>query len=72
MPALLAGLAIADLPEFIVGDAIAAGEVEVILKGWKQTEGAVHLVTPPGAPRPARVEALIDFLAKHLGRGKRK
>ena len=52
MPALLAGLAIADLPEFIVGDAIASGDVEVILKGWKQTEGAVHLVTPPGAPRP--------------------
>src|SRR6185312_73554 len=33
MPALLAGLGIADLPDFIVGDAIASGEVEVILKG---------------------------------------
>jgi DNA-binding transcriptional LysR family regulator len=66
MPALLAGLAIADLPEFIVADAIASGEVEVILKGWKQTEGAVHLVTPPGAPRPARVAALTDFLVKHF------
>src|SRR6516165_5729880 len=41
MPALIAGLGIADLPEFIVGDAIASGEVEVILKGWKQPEGAV-------------------------------
>jgi DNA-binding transcriptional LysR family regulator len=29
MPALLAGLGIADLPDFIVGDAIASGEVEV-------------------------------------------
>src|ERR1700742_1465038 len=66
MPALLAGLGIADLPEFIVGDAIASGEVEVILKDWKQTEGAVHLVTPPGGPRPARVEALGDFLAAKL------
>ena len=63
MPALLAGLGIADLPDFIVGDAIASGEVEVILKGWKQSEGAVHLLTPPGGPRPARVEALADFLA---------
>ena len=71
MPALLAGLGIADLPDFIVGDAIASGEVEVILKGWKQTEGAVHLVTPPGGPRPARVEALADFLAKHFAKGKR-
>src|SRR6059058_384341 len=68
MPALLAGLGITDLPEFIVGDAIASGEVEVILKGWKQAEGAVHLVTPPGGPRPARVEALAEFLAKRLGK----
>src|ERR1700728_3047327 len=66
MPALLAGVGIADLPDFLVGDAIASGEVEVILKGWKQTEGAVHLLTPPGGPRPARVEALADFLAKHF------
>src|SRR3954447_22871271 len=68
MPALLAGLGIADLPDFIVGDAIASGDVEAILKGWKQTEGAVHFVTPPGGPRPARVEVLAEFLAKQLGK----
>ena len=72
MPALLAGLGIADVPEFIVGDAIASGEVEVILKDWKQTEGAVHLVMPPGGPRPARVEVLADFLAKHFAKGKKR
>jgi DNA-binding transcriptional LysR family regulator len=72
MPALLAGLGIADLPDFIVGDAIASGEVEVILKGWKQTEGSVHLVTPPGGPRPARVEVLADFLTKHFAKGKKR
>jgi DNA-binding transcriptional LysR family regulator len=70
LPALIAGLGIADLPDFIVGDAIASGEVEVILKDWKQTEGSVHLLTPPGGPRPARVEALADFLAKHFTKGK--
>jgi DNA-binding transcriptional LysR family regulator len=72
LPALLAGLGIADLPDFIVGDAIASGEVEVILKDWKQREGAVHLVTPPGGPRPARVEALADFLTKQFAKGKKK
>jgi DNA-binding transcriptional LysR family regulator len=72
MPALLAGLGIADLPDFIVGDAIASGEVEVILKGWKQIEGAVHLVTPPGGPRPARVEVLADFLAKHFMKARKR
>src|SRR4030081_4123572 len=72
MPALLAGLGLADLPGFIVGDAIASGEVEVILKGWKQTEGSVHLVMPPGGPRPARVEVLADFLTKHFTKGKKR
>jgi DNA-binding transcriptional LysR family regulator len=71
LPAVLAGLGIADLPEFIVGDAIAAGKVEVILKGWKQPEGAVHLVTPPGGPRPARVEVLADFLIRQFAKGKK-
>ncbi len=72
LPALVAGLGIADLPDFIIGDAIASGEVEVILKGWKQTEGAVHLVMPPGGPRPARVEVLAEFLATHFARGKKR
>jgi DNA-binding transcriptional LysR family regulator len=74
MPALIAGLGIADLPDFIVGAAIASGKVEVILKDWKQPEGAVHLVTPPGGPRPARVEVLADFLTTHFAKvkGRRK
>src|SRR3981189_98753 len=70
MPALLALLGTADLPDFIVGDAIASGAVEVILKGWHQTEGSVHLVMPPGGPRPARVEVLADFLAQRLAKGR--
>jgi DNA-binding transcriptional LysR family regulator len=72
MPALIAGLGIADLPDFIVGEAIASGEVEVILKGWKQPEAAVHLVTPPGGPRPARVEVLAEFLTKHFSKAKKR
>ena len=70
LPALLAGLGIADLPGFIVGEAIASGKVEVILEGWKQTEGAVHLVMPPGGPRPARVEVLADFLTRHFAKAR--
>src|SRR6516162_687371 len=72
IPALIAGLGIADLPDFIVGDAIASGAVEVILKGWKQPEGAVHLVTPPGGPRPARVEVLAEFLMKKFAKLKKR
>ncbi|MGJ5178810.1 LysR family transcriptional regulator [Bradyrhizobium oligotrophicum] len=72
LPAVLAGLGIADLPDFIVGDAIASGEVEVVLEGWSQPEGAMHLVMPPGGPRPARVEVLAEFLVRELAKGKRR
>jgi DNA-binding transcriptional LysR family regulator len=71
LPALLAGLGIADLPDFIIRDAIDDGRVEAILKDWKQPEGAVHLVMPPGGPRPARVAVLADYLAAKLGHGRR-
>jgi DNA-binding transcriptional LysR family regulator len=71
LPAVIAGLGIADLPDFIIGDAIATGEVEVILKGWKQPEAAVHLVMPPGGPRPARVEVLSEFLVMEFTKGKK-
>ena len=72
LPAVIAGLGIADLPDFIAGDAIQSGQVEVILQGWSQAEGAVHLVTPPGGPRPARVEALANFLTVHFGNANRR
>jgi DNA-binding transcriptional LysR family regulator len=72
LPAVIAGLGIADLPDFIIGDAISSGAVEVILKGWTQGEGAMHLVTPPGGPRPARVEVLSEFLVKQLTKDRKR
>jgi DNA-binding transcriptional LysR family regulator len=70
MPALLAGLGIADLPEFIVKDALSDGRLERILTDWLTPQGSLYLVTPPGGPRPARVEVLADFLTRRLGRRK--
>ncbi|MGE4324442.1 MAG: LysR family transcriptional regulator [Sphingobium sp.] len=67
LPALLAGIGIARLPDFIVGDALAAGDLEEILVDWRPPAIGLHLVTPPSRLRPARVEALLDFLAQHHG-----
>lgn len=63
MPALLAGLGLAILPEFIGWREVADGRLEVVMPDWSAPPIALHLVSPPGGHRPARVQALADFLA---------
>jgi DNA-binding transcriptional LysR family regulator len=70
MPTLLAGLGLAVQPRFIVDAALAEGRLKAVLPGWSLPPIALHLVTPPGGPRPARVEALAEFLARRLARPK--
>ena len=68
LPALRAGLGVAVLPGFIVDDDLAAGTLEAVLPDWSTGSAALHLITPPGTLRPARVEVLIDFLTESLRR----
>lgn len=66
VPALVRGLGIARLPHFIVGEELAAGSLVTILHDWSPAPVSLHLLTPPSALRPARVEALIAFIAERL------
>jgi DNA-binding transcriptional LysR family regulator len=68
MPALIAGTGVGVLPEFILRDALAVGQLERLLPDWSLPSGAVYWVTPPGGPRPKRVEVLGDFLVEKLSR----
>jgi DNA-binding transcriptional LysR family regulator len=68
MPALIAGTGLGILPEFILRDALAAGRLERLLPDWSLPSGAVYWITPPGGPRPKRVEVLGDFLFEKLAR----
>ncbi len=68
LPALCAGLGIARLPDFLVDADIAAGRLEPVLPDWSSGSVALHLLTPPGTLRPARVEALIDYLSERFRR----
>lgn len=72
MPALVAGVGLGILPEFILRDALAAGRLERLLPDWALPAGAVYWVTPPGGPRPKRLEVLADFLVEKLGRPKKQ
>lgn len=66
LPALLSGLGVTRLPGFIVGPALAEGALVEILSDWAAPPIGLHLITPPSPLRPARVEALIAFLADRL------
>lgn len=66
VPAVVAGLGIARLPGFIIGPAMASGAAVAILTDWPPPPIGLHMMTPPSRLRPARVEALIDFLAANL------
>jgi DNA-binding transcriptional LysR family regulator len=72
MPALIAGTGVGILPEFILRDALAAGRLERLLPDWLIPSGAVYWVTPPGGPRPKRVEILADFLVEKLTAHRRR
>ncbi len=66
MPAVVAGLGIAVLPSFIAGAAVVDGRLQAILTEWTLPAANLHLLTAPGAPQPARVKVLVDFLVQHL------
>jgi len=67
VPALIAGVGLGILPEFILRDALDAGRLERLLVDWSLPSGAVFWVTPPGGHRPQRVEVLADLLFERLG-----
>jgi DNA-binding transcriptional LysR family regulator len=68
LPTLLEGIGIAELPDFIAAEHVAAGRLEAILPDWRLAPGGLYFVTPTARNRPAKVEALAAFLAAHLTR----
>lgn len=63
-PALLAGLGVALQPAFLVWQELQAGTLEAVMEDWLVDPIALHILTPPGRNRPARVQALIEHLAR--------
>lgn len=62
-----AGLGLVLLPEFIVGDALAAGRLVEVLPDWRPPPIAVHALYPPNRQLPLRTRRFLDFLIEALG-----
>jgi len=67
LPSLLAGLGIAELPEFIAAEYLRDGQLVHLLDEWSMTQGGLYFVTPTSRSRPLKVKVLSDFFAQHLG-----
>ena len=65
--AALEGLGVAALPTFLAGEALRSGALVPLLEAFPMPEFGLHVVRPPGGPAPARLRALIDFLAARFG-----
>jgi DNA-binding transcriptional LysR family regulator len=66
LPALIAGRGIGYLPDFLCQKALDAGELINILPGWRMGDIALNIIMPPSRLRPARVDALVNFLKDNL------
>lgn len=64
--ALRAGLGVALQPEFICWRDLKEGRLEAVMCDWRPPQPSLHVVSPPGRLRPARVKVLSDFLVDRL------
>jgi DNA-binding transcriptional LysR family regulator len=63
---LQAGLGLALQPEFICWRELRAGTLRAAMCEWRPPQPSLHVVTPPGRLRPARVKVLSEFLVDRL------
>jgi DNA-binding transcriptional LysR family regulator len=53
-------------PAFLVWPLLQSGQLQVAMEDWQADPIALHILTPPGRIRPARVQAFIDYVATCL------
>jgi DNA-binding transcriptional LysR family regulator len=65
--AALAGLGVALLPLFAIGDDLRSGRLVALLEDWRvPPEVGIHALFPAGRSEPAAVRAFVEFLAARL------
>jgi DNA-binding transcriptional LysR family regulator len=66
VPAVLAGLGIALLPNFLIAEHLASGAMKVVLTDYPMPEAGVYVVRPPGGSAPCKVRVLIDIMVERF------
>jgi DNA-binding transcriptional LysR family regulator len=64
VPAALAGLGIALMPNFLIADHLATGALVVVMPDYPLPEAGVYVVRPPGGSPPCKVRVLIDIMVE--------
>jgi len=67
VPAVLAGLGIALLPDFLIADHVASGALVIVMPDYPMPEAGVYVVRPPGGSAPCKVRVLIDIMVEKVG-----
>jgi DNA-binding transcriptional LysR family regulator len=63
----IAGLGIAELPSFLISDALESGELEPLLLEYPTPEFGIYVLRPPGPYVSGKVRLLIDTLVERFG-----
>lgn len=64
--ALITGLGISRAPRWLVGDALAAGELVPVLESFQPDPLDIYAVYPPGRHLPSKVRTFIDYFAEEF------
>ncbi|GAB3094479.1 LysR family transcriptional regulator [Lysobacter terrae] len=68
VPAAIAGLGIASLPDFLVADHLASGALVSVMTRYPIPEAGVYVVRPPGQQHPPRkIRVLTELLIEYFG-----
>ena len=66
VPAVLAGLGIALLPDFLIADHIETGAMVAVMPDYPMPEAGIYVVRPPGGKASCKVRVLIDIMLEKM------
>lgn len=67
LAATLAGGGVSILPDFLVADRLAAGELVRLLPAWSLPTGGIYAVYPTARFRPSKVTTFVELLVAEAG-----